>query len=64
MIDEQCKEAARTATLTAYQKVLDDLCKVCPIKEEIPVEDYCAESCEGCLVRKTVKTLRLAGEQE
>ena len=33
------------------KEVLDKCCKQCPIKEEIPVEDYCAESCEGCLVR-------------
>jgi len=52
------KEAARAATLAAYSKVLEDCCKECPIKEEIPVEDHCAESCEGCLVCKTVNTLR------
>ncbi len=51
-------EAARAATLAAYKKVLDDCCKECPIKEELPVEDYCAESCEGCLVHKTVDKLR------
>jgi hypothetical protein len=56
-------EATRAATLAAYSKVLEDCCKECPVKEEIPVEDYCAESCEGCLVRSTVQSLRSAGDE-
>lgn len=48
--------AIRNATLT---KLLRDVCKQCPIHEEIPVEDYCAESCDGCLTRKIcIESLR------
>jgi len=63
-LDYDRKEAPHTATLAAYERILADCCKECPIKEEIPVEDYCAESCEGCLVRKTVESLRTAAQED
>jgi hypothetical protein len=37
------------------ERVLSECCSQCPIKEEIPLEEYCAETCEGCLVRKVVR---------
>jgi hypothetical protein len=49
-IQKQRKEAAKDAR----EQVLKECCAQCPIAEEIPVEDYCAESCEGCLVRMVV----------
>jgi len=52
----RCEKAAQ-----AREKVLKACCKDCPISNEIPTDDgRCAESCEGCLVRSVVKSLREA----
>ena len=52
----------RNAALT---KLLEDVCKRCPIRdEEMLSESYCAESCEGCLTRNMVEeSLRTNQEQ-
>jgi hypothetical protein len=53
--------AIRNATLT---KLIEDVCKQCPIRnEEMPLEDYSAETCEGCLTRKVVQESLRTKEQ-
>lgn len=60
---ESCKEAlARCIAAKARENVLKSCCEKCPIRnEELPLEDYSAESCEGCLIRTTVESLRTGG---
>ena len=53
-LDYQKREIATEAAKAEREQVLKECCAQCPIAEEIPVEDYCAESCEGCLVRMVV----------
>jgi hypothetical protein len=51
----------RNATLT---KLIEDVCKQCPIRnEEMPLEDYSAETCEGCLTIKVVQESLRTKEQ-
>ena len=43
----------RDGARKAREDVLKECCAQCPIRnEEMPLEDYSAESCEGCLVHK------------
>jgi hypothetical protein len=49
---EKRDAAIRNAVL---KKLLDDVCKQCPVREEhMPLEDYCAESCDECLINSVV----------
>jgi hypothetical protein len=50
---EQHDTAIRNDTL---DKLLTDICKQCPIRnEEMPLEDYSAETCEVCLTQIVVE---------
>jgi hypothetical protein len=46
----------------AREKMMKLICEQCPVRnEEMPLEDYSAESCAGCLTRKVYESLRTGG---
>jgi hypothetical protein len=51
-ISADCTDKMRKALLEERDKVLDKLCKICPLLDERP------ESCENCVVESVRKELR------
>ena len=52
---EEIDNANATIRNAVLKKLLDDVCKQCPVREVyMPLEDYCAESCDECLVNSVV----------
>ena len=65
--EQELRHAVEGARNGERGRVLKLVCVECPVRnEEMPLEDYCAESCEGCLINKVISSLRSSnpGEQE
>ena len=61
---EQTNKAVKEAASKAREKMMKLICEQCPVRnEEMPIEDYSAESCDGCLTRKVYESLRAGGER-